>query len=76
MNGFSELSFDDSGRFIMPDFLRELADIADGLYFQGGGRFFTIWNPAELARMGDDWAAAKAACAALVAEAKAKGGKK
>ena len=76
LNGFSELSFDDSGRFIMPDFLRELADIGDGLYFQGGGRFFTIWNPKELARMGDDWAAAKAACAALVAEAKAKGGKK
>ena len=76
LNGCSELSFDDSGRFIMPDFLRELADIKDGLYFQGGGRFFTIWNPAELARMGDDWAAAKAACAALVAEAKAKGGKK
>ena len=76
LNGFSELSFDDSGRFVMPDFLRDLADIGDGLYFQGGGRFFTIWNPAELARMGDDWAAAKAACAALVAEAKAKGGKK
>ena len=74
--GYAQIPFDDSGRFVMPDHLRSLALIEDGLYFQGGGRFFTIWNPKELARMGDDWAAAKAACAALVAEAKAKGGKK
>jgi MraZ protein len=67
LNGFVELPFDDSGRFVMPDYLRTLANIGDGLFVQGGGRFFTLWNPAELMKMGDDWAAAKAACAALVA---------
>lgn len=76
LNGFAELPFDDSGRFVMPDYLRGLADIGDGLYFQGGGRFFTVWNPDELMRMGDDWAAAKAACQALVAEAEAKAKRK
>ncbi|GMM93272.1 division/cell wall cluster transcriptional repressor MraZ [Qipengyuania sp. MTN3-11] len=76
LNGFVELPFDDSGRFVMPEYLRDLGQIEDGLYFQGGGRFFTLWNPAELMRMGDEWAAAKAACAALVAEAEAKGKRK
>ena len=76
LNGFAEIPFDDSGRFVMPDYLRGLGEVQDGLYFQGGGRFFTCWNPAELDCMGDDWAAAKAACAALVAEAEAKAKKK
>lgn len=71
--GFVELPFDDSGRFVMPEHLRVLAGIEDGLFFQGGGRFFTLWNPEELMKMGPDWAAAKAACEALVAEAKSKG---
>ena len=72
LNGFAEIPFDDSGRFVMPEYLRQLGHIEDGVFFQGGGRFFTLWNPAELAQMGDDWAAAKAACASLVAEAEAK----
>ena len=71
--GFIELPFDDSGRFVMPDHLRTLGRIEDGLFFQGGGRFFTLWNPAELGKMGDDWASAKAACDSFLADAKAKG---
>ena len=71
--GFQEMPFDDSGRFVMPEHLRSLANIEEGLYFQGGGRFFTLWNPAELAKMGEDWASAKAACDSLLADAKAKG---
>lgn len=78
--GFAQVPFDDSGRFIMPDHLRTLGRVDDGLYFQGAGRFFTIWNPDELSQMGDEWEAAQAACANLVAEAqakaKAKGGSK
>ena len=54
---------------------RPYGKIEDGLYFQGGGRFFTLWNPAELAQMGDDWAGAKAACDSFLADAKAKSGK-
>ncbi len=73
LNGFVELPFDRSGRFVMPDYLRELAGVEGSLFFQGGGRFFTIWNPAHLQAMGDDWAAAKAACAALASDAKGKG---
>ncbi|WP_337190772.1 division/cell wall cluster transcriptional repressor MraZ [Qipengyuania oceanensis] len=75
--GFVELPFDDSGRFVLPDHLRDLAGIDDGgLYFQGAGRFFTIWNPARLQAMGPEWAAAQAACASLTAEAEAKGKRK
>ncbi|MFN3989825.1 MAG: division/cell wall cluster transcriptional repressor MraZ [Erythrobacter sp.] len=71
--GFTEVPFDDSGRFIMPEHLRTLGKVGDGLYFQGGGRFFTIWSPEELARMGAGWESAQAACLHLVAEAAAKG---
>lgn len=73
--GFVELPFDDSGRFVMPEHLRNLGRIGEGLYFQGGGRFFTLWNPEELEKMSDDWASAKAACASFLADNGAKGGK-
>lgn len=65
---FIEVPFDDSGRFVMPEHLRSLADIGDGLYFQGAGRFFTMWNPDKLQAMGAEWDAAKAACANLMGE--------
>ncbi|MCP5395954.1 MAG: division/cell wall cluster transcriptional repressor MraZ [Sphingomonadaceae bacterium] len=74
--GFVEVPFDDSGRFVMPDHLATLGKVEDGLYFQGAGRFFTIWNPAELEQMGAGWESAQAACANLVAEAVAKAKKK
>lgn len=70
--GFARVPFDDSGRFVLPDHLRMLGNIDGSMFFQGGGRSFTIWNPAELMRMSDDWAAAKAACAQFMAEAKSK----
>ena len=78
--GFEQLPFDDSGRFVMPDHLRDLGKVGDGLYFQGAGDFFFIWNPEELARMDDSWRGAKAACDKLIgdlqAKAKGKGAKK
>ena len=70
--GFARVPFDDSGRFVLPDHLRMLAGIDNALFFQGGGRNFTIWNPAELMKMDDAWAAAKAACAQFQAEGKGK----
>ncbi|MXP13474.1 division/cell wall cluster transcriptional repressor MraZ [Altererythrobacter confluentis] len=70
--GFVEIPFDDSGRFVMPEHLRALGNVDDGLYFNGAGRFFTIWNPAELAKMDNEWASAKAACDNFVADAQAK----
>lgn len=73
--GFMEVPFDESGRFIMPEYLIELGGLEEQVFFQGGGAFFTIWNPAKLEAMGPDWAAAKAACKALASES-AKGRKK
>lgn len=68
--GFEQLPFDDSGRFVMPEHLKDLGKVDDGLYFQGAGDFFFIWNPVELARMGSEWKGAQAACAKLIATAK------
>jgi len=67
--GFSDVPFDDSGRFVIPDHLLNLAGIDDALFFQAAGGFFTLWNPAELAKMGPGWEGAQAACANFAAEA-------
>lgn len=71
--GFEQLPFDDSGRFVMPEHLRDLGKVGEGLYFQGAGDFFFVWNPEELARMDAAWKGAQASCAKLIAAAK-KGG--
>ncbi len=78
--GFEQIPFDDSGRFVMPEYLRDLGMVGDGLFFQGAGDFFMIWNPAVLEKMGPAYRAAQAACrkqmAEAAAKAKAKGAKK
>jgi MraZ protein len=68
--GFEQLPFDDSGRFVMPEHLRDLGKVGDGLFFQAAGEFFFVWSPDELARMGPEWKSAQAACAKLVAAAR------
>lgn len=73
--GFAEVPFDDSGRFVMPDHLAELGRLDDGVYFQGAGGFFILWNPAELYAMGPGWEGAQAACRKLEADALSKGRK-
>lgn len=73
--GFIEIPFDESGRFIMPGHLVELGQLNDGVYFQGAGSFFTLWNPKELYAMGAGWEGAQAACRTLEAETSAKGRK-
>jgi MraZ protein len=71
--GFSETPFDDSGRFVLPRHLTELAEIGDGIYFHGSGPFFMLWNPAVLAAMdGAGWESAKANCRAAEASARGK----
>ena len=78
LNGFAQMPYDDSGRFVLPDYLAELAKVEDQLYFQGAGQFFVLFSPVELAKMGQGWEGAQAACRQLAAEAqgkaKAKGG--
>jgi MraZ protein len=72
--GFADVPFDDSGRFVLPEYLAALAGIDGEAFFNGNGPFFTIWNPAELMKMGDGWKPMQAACAALGSEAKGKRG--
>ncbi len=68
---FRKVPFDESGRFSMPEALEKLCGVDDGLYFNGGGRFFTIWAPARLKMMGDGWETAIAYCEAEMAAAAA-----
>ena len=69
--GFARVPFDDSGRFVMPERFFKLGNVADQLFFQGGGAFFTLWNPAELVGMGGGWEDAQGACAEFAAQAAA-----
>ena len=67
--GYLKVSFDESGRFILPEHLGTLAGIDGALYFHGGGAFFTLWNPETLLGMGAGWEAAQANCRTLMADA-------
>lgn len=69
--GFSNVSFDDSGRFTLPREVAISANIQDELFFMGGGLFFTVWNPDELAKA-DGLQTAKSICADLRAAELAK----
>jgi MraZ protein len=73
---FSEVPFDASGRFVMPDHLAELCAIDQGLCLLGGGRFFTLWAPEQLYKMGAGWEAQQAVCRKLERDAGAKGKRK
>ena len=73
---FSEVPFDASGRFVMPDHLAELCSIEDGICFLGGGRFFTLWSPRQLYAMGQGWEGQQAVCRKLESDAGAKGKRK
>ena len=70
LSGFVDVPFDDSGRFVFPDYLATLAGLEDDAFFGGNGPFFTIWNPAALAGMGPGFEALQAACHALSDENK------
>ena len=74
--GFAEIPFDASGRFVMPDYLADLGQLEKGVYFQGGGGFFTMWNPEQLYCQGAGWEGPQATCRKLAAEADSKAKKK
>lgn len=71
LSTFENLPFDDSGRFVLPEYLGRQAGLTGEAYFNGNGPFFTIWNPAALLKMGPGWEPMQAACAALGEEAHA-----
>lgn len=62
LNIMSEVPFDGSGRFVMPNALMSVAGIEKEMFFHGIGDSFLIWNPDELAQMGEGWEAIIAAC--------------
>ena len=72
LSGFIDVPFDESGRFVFPDYLGKLAGLEGEVFFNGNGPFFTIWNPAALAKMGADFEAMYAACEALGGESRGK----
>ena len=74
--GFTEIPFDASGRFVLPDHLAELGNLEGSIFFQGAGEFLTLWDPATLNEMGAGWEGAQATCRKLAADAAKKGGKK
>ncbi len=71
--GFVRSKFDDSGRFILPDYLGEAISVDKALYFHGGGSHFTIWAPDVLYTMGPGWDNAKRKCRKLIADAPIRG---
>lgn len=73
--GFLRTTFDELGRFVLPDHLAEQAQVGEALYFHGGGSNFTIWSPDVLFAMGPGWDSAKATCRALMAEGQGRGGR-
>lgn len=76
LGGFVRTRFDESGRFILPDYLGDEIKAGDALYFHGGDSQFTIWAPDVLFTMGDGWRSAKATCRSLINSGAAKGRRK
>ena len=71
MYGFARVTFDDSGRFVLPERYFKLGSLNDRVFFLGGGLQFTIWSPEELYKMGEGWEDAQEACRDLEAQATA-----
>ena len=74
--GFARATFDESGRFVLPEYLGDQVEVTDALYFHGGGYQITIWAPEVLFTMGPGWDSVKSACRAKMAEHAAKAARK
>ena len=62
-----EIAYDNSGRLIIPSYLREIVEVDEHLYFHATRETFSMWAPHVLdAREGPQWAVAKAACASFM----------
>jgi MraZ protein len=48
MGGGLAVTFDEAGRFILPDYHRDRANIGGLAFFYGWGRTFDIWDPQTL----------------------------
>lgn len=66
-------SFDPSGRFILPEFFKDEAKIADWAFFVGAGPTFNIWAPDVLLASDEASPRLKGRCAHMMANRKARG---
>ena len=76
LGGCEPVTIDGSGRFVVPTGLIKPGCVGSEMHFLGHITFFTLWNPVELNKLGDNFATAKSMCAALREEALAKARKK
>lgn len=72
MWSFTEVPFDKSGRFILPQKYCTIGKIGDNICFLGGGRFITLWDIDQLGAMGEDWEDQYELCLAEAEEVRAK----
>ncbi len=68
---FTEVPFDKSGRFILPQRFCKVGGIGDNICFLGGGQFITMW---DLDRLGQEagWEDQHELCLAEAEDARAK----
>jgi MraZ protein len=74
--GCLQVPFDESGRFVCPDHLAGMVGLDGAAFFNGNGRFFTIWSPEALAGMGAGFESMQRGCEALAGEAGAGKGRR
>jgi MraZ protein len=64
------VSFDNSGRFVLPAHFKAIAGISDAIYIHGSLDFFTLWSPDVLAaQQGPEWLVPQATCASYQSSA-------
>lgn len=66
--GVERVTFDDGGRFSLPDEIRELMGIDDCLYFVGAIWTFEIWSPERFLAAGHGSEIARIRCRKAMAE--------
>ncbi|HWK36431.1 division/cell wall cluster transcriptional repressor MraZ [Sphingomonas sp.] len=66
-------AFDPSGRFVLPEFFRDDARIADWAFFVGAGPTFNIWAPQVLLATEEASPRLRNRCAHMMANRKARG---
>lgn len=62
-----DIAYDNSGRLIIPAYLRDIVEIDEHVYFHASREIFMMWAPHLLQQQdGPQWAVAKSACASFL----------
>ncbi len=75
-SSLQELSFDASGRFVIPPMLQAVADMSEHVMFHGNGSTFCLWDPQTLLETADNVPVNKKLVKFHLDEARKSGGKK